>query len=56
MSDFVLSCCSTADMPLEHFQKKNIPFVCFHFNMEGRNIPMIWDRLLVHGAAFELQI
>ena len=36
MSDYILSCCSTADMPLEYFQKRNIPFVCFHFNMDGK--------------------
>jgi len=35
MSDYILSCCSTADMPLEYFQKRNIPFVCFHFSMDG---------------------
>ncbi len=35
MSDYILSCCSTTDMPLEYFQKRNIPFVCYHFNMEG---------------------
>lgn len=39
MSDYVLSCCSTADMPLAHFQKRNIPFVCFHFNMDGKEYP-----------------
>jgi DegV family protein with EDD domain len=36
MSDYILSCCSTADMPLEYFQKRNIPFLCFHFNMNGK--------------------
>jgi DegV family protein with EDD domain len=36
MSDYILSCCSTADMPLEYFRKRNIPFVCFHFNMDGK--------------------
>jgi len=39
MSDFILSCCSTADMPLEYFQKRDIPFVCFHFNMDGKDYP-----------------
>jgi DegV family protein with EDD domain len=39
MSNYVLSCCSTVDMPLEYFQKRNIPFVCFHFNMEGKEYP-----------------
>lgn len=36
MSDYVLTCCSTADMPYEYFQERKIPFVCFHFNMEGQ--------------------
>ena len=39
MSDYILSCCSTADMPLEYFRKRDIPFVCFHFNMDGKEYP-----------------
>ncbi|BCY16673.1 hypothetical protein hrd7_05220 [Leptolinea sp. HRD-7] len=39
MPDFVITCCSTADLPLEHLQKRNIPFVCFHFTMNGREYP-----------------
>ena len=39
MSDYVLTCCSTADMPNEYFQKRNIPFVCFHFTMDGKEYP-----------------
>jgi DegV family protein with EDD domain len=39
MSDFVLSCGSTADLSLEYFQKRNIPFVCFHFTMDGKEYP-----------------
>jgi DegV family protein with EDD domain len=39
MPEFVLSCCSTADMPLDYFQKRNIPFICFHFNMDGKDYP-----------------
>lgn len=39
MSDFVITCCSTADLPLEHLQKRNIPFVCFHFTMNGKEYP-----------------
>ena len=35
MPDYVLTCCSTANMPYEYFQKRNIPFVCFHYNMDG---------------------
>ena len=36
MSNFILTCCSTADMPYEYFQKRNIPFVSFHFNIDGK--------------------
>lgn len=39
MSGYVLTCCSTADMPYEYFKKRNIPFVCFHFNMDGEEYP-----------------
>ncbi|NMB58520.1 MAG: DegV family protein, partial [Chloroflexi bacterium] len=39
MPDFVITCCSTADLPFEHLQKRNIPFVCFHFTMNGREYP-----------------
>lgn len=35
MSDFILSCCSTADLPLEFFQNRNVQLVCFHFTMDG---------------------
>ena len=35
MSDYVLTCCSTADMPHEFFKKRDIPFVCFNYNMDG---------------------
>ncbi len=35
MSEFVLSCCSTADLPLEYFQTRNVQLVCFHFTMDG---------------------
>lgn len=35
MSDFIVTSCSTADMPLEFFKSRNVPFVCFHFIMDG---------------------
>ena len=39
MPGYVLTCCSTADMPNEYFQKRDIPFVCFHYNMDGEEYP-----------------
>lgn len=35
MADYVLTTCSTADRPLAFFEKRNIPFACFHFSMDG---------------------
>lgn len=39
MSDFILSCCSTADMPKSFFEERNVAYVCFHFNMDGKDYP-----------------
>lgn len=39
MSDFILSCCSTADLSKEHFQKRDIRYVCFHFEIDGVSYP-----------------
>lgn len=39
MSDYILSCCSTADMPLEFFKQRNIAFTCFHFVLNGVEYP-----------------
>lgn len=37
MNNFVLTCCSTADMTKKYFQTRDIPYVCFHFHMEGKD-------------------
>ena len=39
MSDYILSCCSTADLSQEHFDKIGVHYVCFHFNMDGKEYP-----------------
>lgn len=36
MAEFVLSCCSTADLSREHFKKRDISYICFHFELDGR--------------------
>lgn len=33
---FVLSCCSTADLSHEHFEKRDIHYCCFHFFLDGK--------------------
>lgn len=37
MCDFTLTCCSTADMPYEYFLQRNISYVPFHFNIDGKD-------------------
>ncbi|NLI61362.1 MAG: DegV family protein [Clostridiales bacterium] len=39
MSNYVITCCSTADMSYEFFQKRKIPFVSFHYIMDGKEYP-----------------
>ena len=35
MTDYVLSCCSTADLSKEYFTARDIKYVCFHFELGG---------------------
>ena len=39
MADFVLSCCSTADLTKEHFQQRDISYICFHYQLDGVDYP-----------------
>lgn len=36
MSNYIISCCSTADLEKEHFEKRNISYICFHFEVDGK--------------------
>ncbi len=36
---YILSCCSTADLTAEHFKKRDISYVCFHFSVDGKDYP-----------------
>ncbi|MBQ5667633.1 MAG: DegV family protein, partial [Oscillospiraceae bacterium] len=35
MSDYILSCCSTADLSKEHFEARDIRYICFHYKLNG---------------------
>ncbi len=39
MAKYILSCCSTADLTKEHFEKRNIPYICFHYELDGVSYP-----------------
>lgn len=36
MDKYVITCCSTADMTAEYFKERSIPYVCFHFTIDGK--------------------
>lgn len=35
MSDYILSCCSTADLSEEHFRDRAVSYICFHYELDG---------------------
>ena len=36
MAEYILSCCSTADLTKEHFLSRDIHYVCFHYELDGK--------------------
>ncbi len=39
MSKYALTCTSTADLSKAHFARRDIQYVCFHYNMDGETYP-----------------
>ena len=39
MANYVLSCCSTADLTKDHFEKRDIRYICFHYQLNGVEYP-----------------
>lgn len=38
-NQYVITCCSTVDMPKEYMDKHNIPYICFNFIVDGQVYP-----------------
>ena len=36
---YILSCCSPADLSKEHFEARDIHYVCFHYSIDGEEYP-----------------
>lgn len=36
MADYILSCCSTADLSKAHFEARDIHYTCFHYFLDGK--------------------
>ncbi|MBQ8894925.1 MAG: DegV family protein [Clostridia bacterium] len=39
MQDYILSCCSTADLTAERFAERKIEYICFHYELDGVQYP-----------------
>lgn len=59
MSDYIISCCSTADLSKEHFEERNIQYTCFKYYLDdvcypddlGQTIPFDkFYQMMVDGA------
>ncbi len=35
MSSYIITCCSTVDLPKEYFEQNNIPYACYHYILDG---------------------
>ena len=49
MSEYAISCCSTADLTKEHFIKRDISYIYFHFELDGK----MYDDDLGESIAFD---
>ena len=36
MDNYIISCCSTADLTAEHFSDRKIQYICFHFELDEK--------------------
>ena len=39
MSNYILSCCSTADLSAEFMEARDIHYICFHYEVDGTTYP-----------------
>ena len=39
MADYILSCCSAADLTKEHFESIDVKYICMHFMLDGVTYP-----------------
>lgn len=39
MSNYVISCCSTADLTKQHFEEIDVHYICFHYQLNGIQYP-----------------
>lgn len=50
---FVLSCCSTADLPPDFFTRRRISYIPFHFTLDGQEYPDDLGQTLPFGTFYK---
>src|SRR5574344_2290547 len=38
-NNYILSCCSTSDLNVEHYKARNLHYVCYHFTLGDKEYP-----------------
>lgn len=49
MDSYILSCSSTADLTEEHFSERKLPYICFHYYLDG----ILYDDNLGKSMSFD---
>lgn len=56
MSDYVLSCCSTADLSKEHFEKRNIKYTCFKYYLDDVCYPDDLGQTIAFDKFYQMMV
>ena len=54
MRQFILTCCSTADMTKEFFDKREIPYICFHFHIGEKEYSDDLGQTIPFGSFYQM--
>ncbi len=53
MANYVISCCSTADLTRKHFSDRDIEYICFHFELDGKQYEDDLGKSISSNAFYE---
>ncbi len=56
MSQYILSCCSTADLSQEHFLARDIHYICFHYMLDGKSYPDDLGKSMSFDAFYQAMV
>ena len=54
MRKFILTCCSTADMTKEFFDRREIPYICFHFHIGEKEYSDDLGQTIPFGTFYQM--